>query len=119
MIENERRVAAGAKEVLLRRDLAEVLVAQRANEGKVAMPFDEAGHQCEPRGVYRLRRRLGADLALSPGDLGNSIPNDKNLAGIAVIRFAVPNLNVPEQIGRHRLLPRFGRSLAARRKLAV
>ncbi len=102
MIENERRVAAGAQEVLLRRDLAEVLVAQRADEGKMAMPFDEAGHQCETPGVYRLRRRLGADLTLSSGDLGNSIPDDKNLAGVAVIRFAVPNLHVSEKIGRHR-----------------
>ena len=96
MIENERRVAAGTQEVLLRRDLAEVLVAQRTDEGKMAMPFDEAGHQCETRGVYRLRRRLGADLTLSSGDLRNSIPNDKNLPRVPVIRFAVPNLNVPE-----------------------
>src|SRR5258707_11206060 len=99
--------------MFLRRDLAEILVAQRADEGKMAMSFDEAGHQCETPGVYRLRRSLGADLALSSGDLGNSIPNDKHLAGVAVIRFAVPNLHVSEQIGRHRLLPRFGRSLAA------
>ena len=82
-------------------------------------PSTMPGINVMPAAVDRLRRRLGADLTLSSGDLGNSIPDDQHLARIAVVRFAVPNLHVPEQIGRHRLLPRFGRSLAARRKLTL
>src|ERR1700728_1915597 len=45
VVENERRVAAGAKEVLLGRDLSEVLVARRSNEREVAMALDQTGHQ--------------------------------------------------------------------------
>jgi hypothetical protein len=40
VIENERRIAAGAKEVLLRRNLAEILIARRADEGEMTMSFD-------------------------------------------------------------------------------
>ncbi len=42
MVEEERGVAAGAQQMFLRRDFAEILVAHRIDEGEVAMALDQA-----------------------------------------------------------------------------
>ena len=45
VIEDERRVAAGPEQMLLGRNLAEILIARRTDEGKMAMPLDHARHE--------------------------------------------------------------------------
>ena len=45
VIEDRGRVAAGSEQVLLGRDLAEILIAHRTNEGEMAVAFDHAWHQ--------------------------------------------------------------------------
>ena len=86
------------RNVELRRDLAEILVAARTDEGEVAMALDEAGHQRLAAAVDRLGRGLGADLVPAQRHLGDPVAGDQNLAGIAIVAIAVPYLHVPEKV---------------------
>ena len=43
VVQDEGGVAAGAEQMLLRRDLAEILVARWADEGEVAVALDQPG----------------------------------------------------------------------------
>ena len=54
MVENQRRVATSAQQMFLRRNLAKILIARRADKRQVAMALDHAGHQKLPLPVYRL-----------------------------------------------------------------
>jgi len=52
MIEDQRRVAAGAQQMLLRRDFPQILIAGGADERQVAMALD----QIPASGIALVRR---------------------------------------------------------------
>ena len=98
VVEDEGGVAAGAKQMLFRRDFAEILVARRADEGEVAMALDHAGHQELPLRVDRLRRALAADRVLAARQRLDAVPFHHHLARIGGVVDAVPDGDVPEEI---------------------
>src|ERR1700743_862450 len=90
--------------MLFRRDFAEILVAQRIDEGQVTMAFDQPRHERHAATVDR-RHPLALNLIVPSRDGCNSIFLDENFSGIALVVLTVPNLNVSEQISHPRPPP--------------
>ncbi len=84
--------------MLLRRDLAEVLIARRPDEGEMAMPLHHAWHKGHSAAVDDLRA-VAANLPMTARDRGDAVIFDQHLGWIALIVLAVPNLGVHNKKG--------------------
>jgi len=98
MIEDERRIAAGSEQMLLGRDLAEVLIARRPDEREMAMPLHHAWHKGHSAAVDDLRP-VAANLPMTARDRGDAAIFDQHVGWIALIVLAVPNLRVRNKKG--------------------
>ena len=113
MVEDERRVAAGSQKMLFGRNLAEVLIAGRADEGEMAMTLDHARHQGHAASVDDLGA-VAAKLAFVARDRGDAVMLDQHLGRITLIVLAIPDLRVLNQKGHQcssSLLQRRGNAL--------
>ena len=91
VVEDKGGVAAGAEQMLLRRDFAEVLVAGRTDEGKVAVALDHARHQELPLPVDDVIGILAADDLAASRDRPDAVAFDEDLAWIGLVIDAVPD----------------------------
>ena len=89
--------------MLLGRDLAEVLIARRADERQMAMALDHARHQGHAAAVDDLGA-VAANLSFVPRDRGDAVLFDQHVGRIALVVLAVPDLGVRNQKG-HRGQP--------------
>ena len=103
VIEDQGRVAAGSQKMLFGRNLAEILVARRADERQMAMALDHARHQGHAAAVDDLGA-VAANLPLTARDRGDAVMFDQHLGRIALVVLAIPDLRVHNQIG-HRVHP--------------
>src|SRR5271163_322056 len=91
--------------MLFGRNLAEILVARRADERQMAMALDHARHQGHAAAVDDLDA-VAANLPLTARDRGDAVMFDQHLGRIALVVLAIPDLRVHNQIG-HRVHPPF------------
>jgi hypothetical protein len=79
VIEHHRCVPASAQQMFLGRDLAKILVASHAYEGKVTMAFDEPPHEEMTTALYNF---AGGDLLMvkSVVHRNNAVPLHENLS---------------------------------------
>src|SRR6185312_12847162 len=90
--------------MLLGRNLAEVLFAQRIDEREMAMALDHARHQRHAAAVDR-RDAVPLNLIVAACDRRDAVVLDEDLARIALVVLAVPDLHVGEKIGHRRRPP--------------
>ena len=84
--------------MLLGRNLAEILIARRTDEGKMAMPLDHARHERHAAAVDDLGA-VAANLPMTARDRGDAVIFDEHVGRIALVVFAVPHLRVHNQKG--------------------
>ena len=101
MIEDQCCVTAGAQQMFFGWYLAEILIAGRADEGKVAMPLDESRHKKLPVPIDDLSGVLTGYGVESPRDGLDAIVLDDDFAWIFLVVDAVPNGHIAKKIGRH------------------
>ena len=96
MIEDQRRVAAGAQQMLLGRDFPQVLIASGADERQVAVALHQARHQELPVPVDHLGRAFAADRVAPARDGLDPVVLHDDFAGIFLIVDPVPDGYVAE-----------------------
>jgi len=94
VIKNERGIAAGAEQMFLGGNFAEVLIARRPDERQVAMTFDQARHQCLAATIDDLRGAVACDLVRAMSDGFDAVAFDQDLTRERRVGIAVPNHNI-------------------------